>query len=276
LEFQDMKIKNLVVISDTHFGSSVALSQIHQLDDGGYYHPSPVQAKLYKLWVAFWEWAYQHIGREPFAIVHVGDVTDGVHHRTTQLSSGNLSTQASLAVDMLQPHVSRAKAYFQIRGTEAHVGASAQEEEQIAKALGAVQDKETGNYSRWELWLKFGENKQHLIHFAHHLGHTSSSSYESSALMREVVAAFGESGQWGFRAPGLVIRGHTHRYLKIEGPGGWVGIKMPSWQAKTAFTYKIDRLRGPMFGGLLVRDTNEGMETKAWIKTVKQTTAVEL
>lgn len=267
------KIKNCVVISDTHFGSSVALSQIHQLDDGGYYHPSALQSKLYKLWLGFWEWAYEHVGKEPFIIVHVGDVTDGVHHRTTQLSSGNLSTQANLAIDMMQPHVSRAAAYYQIRGTEAHVGASAQEEEQIAKELGAVKDPETGNYARWELWLKMSG---HLIHFAHHLGHTSSSAYESSALMREVVAAFAESGQWGFRAPGAVVRGHTHRFLTIEGPGDWIGVKLPAWQAKTAFTYKIDRLRGPMFGGVLFQAGKEGLEMKKWIRTVKQTTAVEV
>jgi hypothetical protein len=177
---------------------------------------------------------------------------------------------------MLKPHVSRAAYYFQIRGTEAHVGSSAQEEEAIAQTLGAVKDKDTNNYSHWEVWLKnFGPQK-HLLHFAHHLGHTSSSSYESSALMREVVAAFAESGQWRFRAPGLVVRGHTHRYLKIEGPGDWIGIKMPSWQAKTAFTYKIDRLRGPMFGGILVKATDEGMDVKHWIQTIKQTSAFEI
>lgn len=271
-----MKVKNLVVISDTHFGSSVALSQIHQLDDGGYYHPSALQAKLYKLWIAFWEWTDEHLKDEPFSIVHCGDVTDGVHHRTTQLSSGNLSTQAALSIDMLKPHVSRAEEYYQIRGTEAHVGSSAQEEEQIAKALGAVPDKETGNYSRWELWLKnFGPQK-HLLNFSHHVGSTTSSAYESSALMREVVAAFTESGQWGFRAPGLVVRGHTHRYLQIDGPGDWIGVKLPAWQAKTAFAYKIDRLRGPMFGGIIVQADKEGLTTKKWIKTIKQTNAVDM
>lgn len=252
----------------------MALSQVHQLDDGGFYHPSALQNKLHKLWIGFWEWAYKEVGKEPFVIVHCGDITDGVHHRTTQLSSGNLSVQAKLSVDMLAPHVESSSGYYQIRGTEAHVGASAQEEEQIAKELGAVPEAETGNYSRWELWLKMGKN--HLVHFAHHLGHTSSSAYESSALMREVVAAFTESGQWGFRAPGVVVRGHTHRYLKIEGPGDWIGIKMPAWQAKTSFVYRIDRMRGPMFGGILLRDTDAGIVEKKWIRTIKQTDTVEI
>src|SRR6266404_6231529 len=112
------KAKHIVVISDTHFGSTVALSQIHQLDDGGYFRPSKLQAKLYRHWIAYWEWVYKHVGKDPFILVHVGDVVDGVHHRTTALSSHNLTTQGRLAVDMLMPHVSRAAQYYQIRGTE--------------------------------------------------------------------------------------------------------------------------------------------------------------
>ena len=158
------KIKHLAVISDTHFGSAVALSQIHQLDDGGYYHPSKLQAKLYQHWTAYWNWAYKHFKGEPFAIVHVGDIVEGVHHRSTQIQSGNLSIQAKLAIDMMKPHVSRANHYFQIRGTAAHVGSSAQEEETIAGILGAEREKETGNYSRWMLWLKFGGK---MFNFAH-------------------------------------------------------------------------------------------------------------
>src|SRR5438105_2912279 len=270
------KPKHIVVLSDTHFGSAVALSQIHQLDDGGYFHPSKLQAKLYRLWLAFWEWTYAHIGKDQFILVHVGDVIDGVHHRTTALSSHNLTIQSRLAIDMLMPHVTRAQKYFQIRGTEAHVGQSAQEEEAVAAALGAEKDPEIGAFSRWELWMKFGDA---LIHFAHHVGSTSSSAYESSALMREMVAAFVESGQWGMRAPGIVIRAHTHRYLRIEGVGqteGWQAVKLPGWQAKTPFVYKMDRLRGPMFGGILLTDTAEGVLIRKWVQTVKMTKSITI
>jgi len=260
-------------VSDTHFGSAVALSQIHQLDDGGYYKPSRLQAKLYRLWLAYWEWVYAHVKKEPFIIVHVGDIIDGAHHQTTQLSSGNLTIQSRLAIDMMMPHVTRASKYYQIRGTEAHVGRSAMEEEAVACALGAEREKETGNFSRWMLWMKFGG---HLINFAHHLGATTSSAYESSALMREVVASFTESGQYGFRPPGIIIRGHTHRYLKIEGIGGWEGIKLPGWQLKTSFAHRIDRMRGPMIGGVLISIAKDGIETKAWVQTVKETRAVEI
>src|SRR5216117_1758889 len=165
------KAKHILLVSDTHFGSSVSISQIHQLDDGGYYKPSALQGKLYKIWLGFWDWAYAHVGKEPFVLVHAGDIIDGLHHRITQLTTGNLTIQARLAIDMMMPHVSRAQKYFQIRGTAAHVGVSAQEEEAIACALGAEREKETGNYSRWMLWLKFGGK---LLNIAHHLGTTTS------------------------------------------------------------------------------------------------------
>lgn len=267
------KAKHLVFISDTHFGSAVALSQIHQLDDGGYFHPSKLQAKLYQHWMGFWEWAYRRIGREPFKLIHVGDIIDGLHHRSTQVSSGNLTVQGRLAIDMMMPHVSRAVEYYQIRGTEAHVGTSAQEEEAIACALGAEREKETGNYARWMLWLKFGPK---LINVAHHLGATTSSAYESSALMRETVAAFTESGQHKFRPPDILVRGHTHRYLRIDGAGPWESIKLPAWQLKTAFTHRIDRMRGPQIGGILMSRIGDDVVTRPWNQTIKEQKAIEV
>jgi hypothetical protein len=263
-------VKNIVCISDTHFASSVALSNGHDLDDGGRYVPSKLQKKLWHLWEDFWAWTYAHLKKEPFILVHNGDVIDGVHHRITALSTHNLTTQSRVAIEALEPHVARAAAYYQIRGTEAHVGQSAQEEEAIACALGAVRDPETGCYSRWELYMKFcGE----LIHFAHHIGTTSSTAYESSAPMREIVAAFVESGQWGMRPPSLIVRSHRHRFIKVEPPNCCI-VVTPAWQAKTPLVYRIDRMRGPMFGGILIRGGEEGVEVKERIYTLKMTESV--
>lgn len=269
------QVNNLVVISDTHFGSSVSLSDGHKLDDGGEYYPSPLQEKLWRQWENFWDWSYEHIKDEPFTLIHNGDLIDGVHHGITSLSTHNLTTQNRIAEAALRPHVDKAQdsggVYYQIRGTEAHAGRSAQEEEALAKSLGAVPDSETGAHSRWELWMKFGEE---LGHFTHHIGATTSSAYESSALMREVVAAFVEAGQWGMRPPTFIVRGHTHRYLRID-PPNCCAVKLPAWQAKTPLVYRIDRMRGPMFGGILIQNGKDGFEMKKKIFTLKQTTAVE-
>src|SRR6266478_1252442 len=133
-------MNNIIVISDTHFGSTVAVAKEHQLDDGGTYIPGPIQMKLADLWDDFWEWAYDLIGREDtFTFVHCGDVIDGDHHHSTQVSSANLKVQESLAVEMLTPIVAHQQCdrYFQIRGTGVHVGDAGETEERIAAALGA-------------------------------------------------------------------------------------------------------------------------------------------
>jgi len=266
-------MNNIIVIADTHFGSSVAVAENHQLDDGGIYLPAPIQIKLLNLWQDFWDWAYNLVDGE-FTLVHVGDVVDGDHHHSTQVSSSNLQVQESLAKRMLRPHAlnENCKNYFQIRGTGVHVGDAGETEERIAEALHANKIN-SATYSRWELWLKSDDD---LIHFAHHIGNTSSSAYESSAMRREMVAAYEDAGVWGRKPPTILVRAHTHRFIRVEDPR-MIGIKMPAWQSKTAYVYKIDRLRGPMFGGIVIRTKpGERASVSERIYTLKQTESVQI
>lgn len=267
-----MAIHNIVVVSDTHFGSTLALCLRHKLDDGGMYYPSKLQRKLWIMWLDFWSWVYQQIDGEPFILVHNGDIIDGRHHQTTTLSSHNLTIQSRLAVTALQTHVGRAAQYYQIRGTEAHAGQSAEEEEAIAAALGAVLDPETGQYSRWELWIRLGDE---LIHLAHHIGTTSSTAYESSAPMRELVAAFVEAGQWRGKPPTILIRSHRHRYCEVKVPGARI-VVTPGFQAKTPFVYKLDRMRAPQFGGLLIQKDKDGVHVREKLYTIKPSATITL
>lgn len=252
------------MISDTHAGSSVALSPRHRLDDGGYYDPSPIQKKIFKLWLNFWDWTYDRLGKEPFIIVHNGDLIDGQHHHTTALTTGNLTIQQRVAMEIMEPHIARSEGYYQIRGTEAHAGKSASEEEMAAQVLGAIPDKETGQSARWEMWIEFGSE---LIHFAHHIGTTTSAAYESSALNREIVAAFVEAGQFNQRPPSIIVRSHRHRFIAIE-PVMGRGIITPGWQAKTPFVFRIDRMRAPMFGGIIIKKGTEGVHIRKKIYTL--------
>lgn len=266
-------MNNIIVISDTHFGSSVAVARDHELDNGDWHINSRIQNKLLDLWGDFWNWAFNEIPPgETFVFVHVGDVVDGAHHNSTQVSSSNIKVQENLAVEMLHPIVAhpRCTAYFQIRGTGAHVGEAAEAEERIAEILRANKE-ESSTYSRWELWLKSNDD---LIHFSHHIGGTSSSAYESSALRREMVSAYEDAGVWGRKPPTILVRGHTHRFIRVEDPK-MIGIKLPGWQSKTSFVYKIDRLRGPMFGGIIIRtDSGRRASIGERIYTLKQTESV--
>lgn len=261
------QVRDLVVISDTHVGSTLALCPPKSsLDDGGGYIRSKLQITLWNHWTEFWKWTYKQLQGRPFVLIHNGDIIDGVHHKTTTLVSHNLSDQKRLAVAVMRPHVDRAEDYYQIRGTEAHVGQSATTEEDVAETLKAVIDPETGRHSRYELWVKFGPE---LIHFAHHIGTTSSTSYESSAPMREIVAAFVEAGQWNERPPSMLVRSHRHRYIEVKPPNGRI-VVTPAFQAKTPFVFKIDRMRAPMFGGLIIKLGDEGVHVREWVRTLKR------
>lgn len=267
-----MNAKRIVVISDTHIGSTLGLSKKHRLDDGGWYSPSDLQNKLWAHWKDFWGWAYRIMDNDPFVLVHNGDIIDGVHHRTTTLSSHNLTIQSRVAAEILEPHISKAVEYYQIRGTEAHAGQSAQEEEALAAHLGAIPDKRTGQYSRWELWMEFGGE---LLHFSHHIGSTTSTAYESSAPMRELVAAFVEAGQFRQRPPDILIRSHRHRYNEVKTPNGRI-IVTPAWQIKTPFVFKMDRMRAPMLGGIVITAAEEGVHIRERIYTMERGEVVKV
>lgn len=266
-------IRNIVVISDTHFGSTLGLCPpLHRLDDGGYYMPSNIQKKLWAYWNDFWGWTYHMLDGAPFALVHNGDVIDGEHHKNTTNISRNMKDQERMAIDVLRPHAEKATMYFQLRGTEAHAGQSAEHEDRIASALGACKDKDTGAFSTWELGMEFGNE---IIHFSHHIGTTSSTAYEASAPMREITAAFVEAGQWGNRPPTVLVRSHRHRYIEVK-PANCRIVVTPAWQAKTPFVFKMDRMRAPMFGGLIIRLGDEGVHIREKIYTLTRPIDVSL
>ena len=179
-----------------------------------------------------------------------GDIIDGFHHNTVNIVTNDISAQRKAAVKLIKKYLPDYDMAFVVRGTEAHVGQAAQEDDTIGKDIGAHQD-ENGDFSFWQLNLVC---QNILFNFAHHIGVTSSTAYESSAPMREMVAGFVEAGQWGKRLPNYVVRSHRHRYVKVVIPsqyGDVESIITPGWQLRTPFVERIDRMRMPHIGGIV-------------------------
>jgi hypothetical protein len=266
------KIKYAVYISDTHCGCGMALCPpIVKLDDGGEYRRSKLQKAIGNYWDEFWgQWVPEVTHGEPFIVVHNGDVIDGVHHNSVTQVSHNLSVQSDIAYEMLKPVVEACEGrYYHIRGTEAHVGKSAQEEERLAKRLGAIPNNE-GQYARYDLWLKLGAS---LIHSLHHIGTTGSQSYEATAVGKELVEHYIEAARWGDRPPDLIVRSHRHRCIKISLPNSNTmaqAVVTPCWQGKTPFAWKIPgaRLATPQFGGVVACYKNGILFTQEKVWTV--------
>jgi len=256
-----MSTRNLIVISDLHCGCRLGLCPPEgvQLDDGGRYSPSEFQCRMWALWQEFWRsWVPMVTRGEPYSVVLNGDAVDGVHHGSVTQVSHNLVDQGEIAYRVLAPVVATAEEYWHIRGTEAHVGKSGQEEERLAKRLGA-KPNDSGQHARWELWKHVGDA---LVHILHHIGTTSSSAYESTAVYKELVEAYVEAGRWGDRPPDVIVRSHRHRYFQTKVPaknGSAFAVVTPAWQGKTPFTFKLAGARQsqPQFGGICIRQGDE-------------------
>jgi hypothetical protein len=271
----------LVVVSDTHCGCQLALCPPEvTLDEGGEYHYSPLQKKLWAMWQEFWgDFVPAVTHGQPFAVVHNGDAIDGVHHQSTTQITHNLKDQVSIAVEVMQPIVEACEGrYYHIRGTEAHVGKSAATEEGLAKALKAIPDAH--QFARNDLWMQVGGG---LVHLLHHIGSTGSLAYETTALMKEFTESLVEAARWGRKPPDIIVRSHRHRYSEISVPtinGKGRVVVTPAWQGKTPFVWTIPGARQttPMFGGIVICWAEESqtlfVREKVW--TVEPSPVVKL
>jgi len=274
-------VPNVILISDTHCGCRQAIINPKvkiTLDGGGSYEASPFQIDLWnKKWVILWNTIVPRwTKKEPFVIIHLGDIMDSVHHNSTTQISQNPVDQKRIAKTVLYP-LTQMKGFsglYIIRGTEAHSGASSHMEEELAQELGAIPDN-CGNYARYELWKYVGTGsiaKRALIHCMHHIGTTGSQHYESTAIHKELIEALVEAGRWGSRAPDYVIRGHRHRYIATRiasDTGHSMGVVVPGWQGKTPFVFRMpgSRQSVPQFGAVLIRAGKEEhyLREQCWV-----------
>lgn len=273
-------LNNLIVVSDLHCGCRYGLCPPEvQLDDAAIYRHSPMQADIWKRWKIFWgKWVPKVTRSEPYAVVLNGDAIDGVHHNAATQISHNLTDQARIAKEVLRPVIKACEGrYYHLRGTEAHVGASGQQEERLAEELRAIPDKE-GRYARWELWIEIGggiKAVNGLIHISHHIGTSGALASEVVAIHKELEQAFVEAARWNNRHPDVIVRSHRHRNAetRIQTANGWAtACTTPGWQAKTPFVYKIvgGRQTLPQVGGTLVRSGDEDVFTRHRLWNLKR------
>lgn len=270
-------VNNLVVVSDLHVGCALGLCRPegHARDEGGRYQPSAFQRKVWTWWDEFWGDVVPEVtNREPYAVCVNGDALDGVHHQSVSQWTHNLTDQGRAAAEILKPVVEGCEGrYYHVRGTEAHVGKSAGDEERLARELSAIPN-EDGNHARYDLWKMVGPR---LVHLLHHIGTTGSQAYEATAVHKELVESFVEAGRWRERAPDVIVRSHRHRALKTSIPtsdGEAIAVVTPGWQGKTPFVWKIPggRLSQPMFGGVIIRwsETHGVLFVRDWVKSLSR------
>lgn len=249
-----------------------------QLDSEMESHPSTFQLALHDWWDEFWEWVPVVTKGEPYAIALNGDTLDGRHHGSVHQVSQNLADQQKIALPLLKPLVEACEGrLYMVAGTEAHVGQSNENEEMLAMALEAIPDG-SGAHCRKELWIRVGGA---LCHLLHHIGTTSSSAHEASAVNAELTAEYVEAARWGQEPPDYTIRSHRHRCIIVDidsAKGYAAGIVTPGWQGKTPFAYKVagGRISQPQFGGVVIRQGDEEHFYRRWVKSIPRLLEVTL
>jgi hypothetical protein len=271
-------VRNLIVISDTHAGCQFGLYPSDyklSLDGGGFYKPSKGQKQVYEIWKYFWStWVKTVTKGEPYGVVFNGDMVDGEHHQNKTHITNNFADQANIAYELLAPVVDKAEKSYYIRGTESHGGSSAEQEEQLSQRLGCIPDNK-GKHSRWDLWIEIMKSPVHICHTIQGTGVTS---YESTAVLRELIEAFNEAGRWKDKPPDCVVRSHRHRCIEVRIPAGSeehhsgyaTSLITGCWQLKTPY-FTTGRVGRPHIGGHLIRYGDEDfLFTRFYIERGRQ------
>lgn len=248
----------IAVTSDQHAGSTVALCPPRiTLDDGGTYEASKAQAWLWAKWGAFYarveevRRAYDAILVEAFN----GDMTEGDHHRTTQILSGNPTAQAAVVNELMRvPLALKPDHLLFIRGTEAHVGPSAAFEERIATGLRkdgwpVIRDEVTGNSSHWHHVI---EHQGVRVDLAHHGKFGSRPSTKMNTVIALAFDLFTRAAIDGRPHPHLAVRSHMHQFGDTGSAYPTRLIQMPAWQLATAYIHRLNPGAIADVGGLII------------------------
>jgi hypothetical protein len=233
------------ITSDQHAGSTVALCPPSiDLDDGGRYEASAAQRWLWGLWLGYWEWIEQLREKYKAELYQEfnGDMTDGNHHGTTQILSGNSTVQAHVVDAVMRPPLALGlDRMFWVRGTEAHVGPSAAYEERIATGLQkdgrpVVGDPETGKASWWHLRAEVEGVRLDFAHHGRGFGRPWTKGTGVGTLAAQIFFEHCEADE---PFPHLAIRSHYHKHSDSGNQYRTRVIQTPAWQLQTAYTHKV-------------------------------------
>jgi len=253
-----MKPLVLAITSDQHCGSTVALAPpVVHLDDGGKYEASKPQQWLWQRWNDYWKRVEQVRRAKKATLVQVynGDLTEGDHHKTTQILSGNPTAQAVVVNEVLRvPLALKPDHIVGIRGTEAHVGPSGAFEERIFTGLRkdgwpVVRDENTGNSSHWHWTMEYQGVR---LDIAHHGKFGSRPSTKMNTVVALAFDIFTRAAIEGRPHPHLAVRSHMHQVGDTGDIYPTRLIQMPAWQLATAYIHRLNPGAIADVGGIIV------------------------
>ena len=239
----------LVVLTDTHIGSSTALSPLKfTVHNRSSYEAQVMEANLlqkwlYANWVDFFDYVKSKSKKHRIIVAHLGDVIDFNHHGSTQLVQ-EVGDQVEMATELLMPYRNIADKFIGILGTAAHAGTDHAVETDLYRQLEA-------DYIEQQMTIDIDGV---LVDLAHH-GRAGFRPWTSSAagLASEIMLDYAQSG---LPLPNFIFRGHLHTFddsgAKFENTRL---IQCPSFQLKTTFANRVaGNTRRSDIGGVILND----------------------
>jgi hypothetical protein len=258
----------VTLVSDLHCGSMLGIVNCDEgvsldEDDNGY-RPSKGQRWLWQCWLDFIQRAKENAkGRRHYLILN-GDLVDGQVKNSNQVITADMTIQRQIALDVIDPLAQTADRIFVIRGTEAHTGLSAREEEAIARDLESVEKSGKKISSWWELRAEIGGV---TFDVTHHVSGGGRAWTMGNTANRVAAEAMFVAAQRDERAPDLVFRSHIHKYQDSGANFRARAIILPAWQLRTAYAHRINASIADV-GGVLAQ-TAQGRIENLTVKLYK-------
>lgn len=228
-----MKNKLLVLTGDIHAGGTVSLMPPGFVTtEGQEIGQNAIQKWLWHCWTDAWSWVGGVVGNDKWDLVLNGDLTEGVHHKTTQVISPDFGDHISCAIELLAPVCADASRVFVIRGTECHTGNA---EVAIGRALGAEIDFDSKLPAFDRLHFKM-----HGIAgvVRHHFPTATRPYLESGQYSIQMGAEIIEAVRNKEDPPRILICAHRHRAGHFQDGHSLTMVTAP-WQALTRYGHKV-------------------------------------
>lgn len=223
----------ILVIADLHAGSKVAPMPEGFIDHGGNeVKPNKIQSVLNGFWEKGKEWVEMVRDGDEMHLVLNGDMVEGIHHRTTEVTSPEMNDHFLQAQGLLNHYGNLSSRRFVVRGTECHTRDS---ESGLAKWLNADIDPDTGLNSFDRLRLKPHECPTTFVH------HVSTSSRPWTTATGPISALATEQLECvkvGEVPPRVLCFAHRHNFGAYN-LGRSLAVVSPPWQLLTRHGYKV-------------------------------------
>jgi hypothetical protein len=225
--------KLLICLSDLHCGSVYGLCPPGlQLYHGSKYTLNAGQEWLWQCWQQMVKDVLRIAGKHPFAVLFNGDLVEGIHHKSTEVISGEWCDHVAAAVGTCREIAKYAEKIYVVEGTECHTQTV---EAGIGEDLGAEPNPETGLHA----WPRLTLDAHGLRLVAqHHIGATSRPYLEAGGLSIALACEQLEALRNGEPIPQILISSHRHRAGVYRGQQA-LSIVTHAWQKLTRHGRKV-------------------------------------